>query len=511
MDVKETSNKTNEKVSPTKNEIPVEKILREEHEHWETRFKKLERIFETNQKMMSSSLQNLSETYSTKLNTLEKSIKNVVLSHIPDTNEVVNKQDSLFNNKKAPKEQYKITDKPVKKPAYSTQESTDISIEKIDEAPIDKSHYITRKLTVDSTERASDTDIDYCSVEKIPDKDFHKKREIVASDSSPKASPDKKRPAVEKKLAQEKLAKNTGAIRKPHRKHSAKTIQKQASSNSNKQPKTKPNLHVPEKSEVKPQHSAEEQFDIFSAFRRRLSKYGMKDAKNGLSTPQMLSIKSQLAQDRLQNKRSNKLFAAIRSKMSSKVDKEAKLRLEKLKALESKPTKKIQVKHWNDMNKSTIDEEDEAEEDEEDNEYNDSFVSSEADSDEGPVRVQYVTTKTDPNERNHQSKNSRANETIEDSSFNITESQFTSTKLEDQLKRVLDSPIRRPSLPTGTLFNKAPMPLEHHPVPNKRVLFMNQPQKTIHDEHENEGIFNRTKTTVSRISLTNISDDSDIN
>uniref|UniRef100_A0A336LDP0 CSON003859 protein n=1 Tax=Culicoides sonorensis TaxID=179676 RepID=A0A336LDP0_CULSO len=355
----------------------IDEVLREEHEHWETRFKKLERIFEKNQELMSNNLKSLSQTYSTKFTTLEKTIKD------------------------SSKQQHEMTQS---EPVL--------------------------------------TNIDYVR--------SYEMRQPHQSETLIKQKLSEKTPSF--KVVQPLMNINKGAIPKSNVKQNPKPVKHEKIKDQKppikQKPVTKPPSKIESKKipEIKIDNSAETQLDIFTTFCSRLKKYGIKNTSKSLSTPQMLAIKSQLVQERLKIKKKNSLFASIRSKLNTKVEKEAKIRLESLK----KDDRYLKENSSSDIFECTNKHSNEIEDIIEEN----LSQSSSSDSEEIVVVVPFkkLPTVAEGSESNSKSLQNTTKISLGHesncSTFKKSDPAMTSTKIEDQLRRVLDSPIHKPTFPT---------------------------------------------------------------
>ncbi|XP_063709157.1 cilium assembly protein DZIP1L [Culicoides brevitarsis] len=487
----------------------IDEVMREEHEHWETRFSKLERIFEQNQEMMSNSLQNMSQMYSNKFNTLEKTIKDASLKQLK--HEITQSEPML-----------------VKK----VEERGRPNVTKVTSAKeiVVKGASSPRKLSPASSPRKTSPS--------------PTRREIPSSPVKPPT--EKKLPSVVKivKPVSPEPPKNVskGAIPKKPVKTPTPIPETKFKKNEKKvlpNPTvkiTRPSIteHHPIKNSFKAgttdthvDNPAESQFDIFMSFRNRLKKYGIKHTNKSLSTPQMLAIKSQLVQERLKSKKKSSLFSTIRSRLSSQVSKEAKSRLAKLKtddryAKEDSSDRFECTKHNSNNIEDIIEE-------------NSSSSSSNSDSEVvivakavqksqklPPLREQNNSPRVSPKPSPQASPRAKPRTTnltktsplklSTESIFDISESALTSTKLEDQLRRVLDSPIRRPSYPKEHMMKNpvdmnAKVAQANAAATQKRVNFSTS-QPLVSSFHEKSP---QKSNNYSHVSLTNLSDDSDFN
>lgn len=466
----------------------IDDVIREEHEHWETRFVKLERIFEHNQELMSNSLQSLSHMYSTKFNTLEKTIKDATLKQLH--HEMTQSEPMLA--------------KVVDDRGRSLNVNIDRSSKEGSSSP--------RKGSPSPEVRSASPKL---TEKKVTNVNAIKMVKPVKPDVTSKGAVPKKLLPVKSPVS----APNVSKYQKNEKKVQQKPpVAKPKSAGSNVKPKVE--MKVPE---IRIENTAETQLDIFTAFRNRLKQYGIKHTNKSLSTPQMLAIKSQLVQDRLKSKKKHSLFSSIRSRLSSHVSKEAKVRLAQLKddgfTKETSSSDRFECKH--DTIEDIIEESSSSSSDSEDvvvapfgklpplqEASQESCASPKTTSNKKPMlntsNIQTVT-KTSPLKLSN------------DSVFEISDSALTSTKLEDQLRRVLDSPIRRPSFPLQNVVKSGEQDVKPNQtgVQQKRVNFSSQPSKS--GLHEGRGSgkedvgLNKTKTTVSQLSLTNISDESDFN
>lgn len=250
-------------------------------------------------------------------------------------------------------------------------------------------------------------------------------------------------------------------------------------------------------------------------FKERLLGFGIRDTDKGLSTKNMLRIKSQLATDRLKAKKEHKMFSSLRAKLNSKANKLAKQRVDEKKTQLTVTSPEDDAMQWRHKLADKIEEETESD---------DTSLSTDLTS---PV-VKKIETKAEIYSTNYGQPLKVANQRMSYpnlDSFNLQKSKNVSScgtgdeasgssggvaRFDAALRKILESPIRRPSLPANfqsrTNGNgQGGVEIKPRKVSLKRVIFNDDLTKVSSDH-----VPLQTKSNNFEVSIESLNDSDEI-